>query len=112
MQIIISGRHVELTDSLRQLIDERLRRLNRFAGGVSRLEVTLSEEKKRCLVEANAVPKRGAAVHASAEATDFRTAVDRLYEKLSRQLKARREKVREHKASTESRVVAAEEAES
>jgi putative sigma-54 modulation protein len=112
MQIIISGRHVDLTDPLRELIDERLSRLDRFAGTVSRIEVTLSEEKKRCMVEANAIPRRGAAVHASAKAADFRTAVDRLYEKLSRQLKAKREKVREHKGPPEFRVGAAENAES
>ena len=112
MQIIISGRHVDLTDQLRELIDERLSRLNRFAGTISRIEVTLTEEKKRCLVEANAIPRRGAAVHAGAEAEDFRTAVDRLYEKLSRQLKARREKGREHKAPPEFQVGAAENAES
>jgi len=111
MQIIISGRHVELTDNLRQHIDERFTRLGRFAGGIPRIEVTLSEEKKRCLVEANAVPKRGPAVHASAEATDFRTAVDRLYEKLSRQLKARRERGREHKAPPDLPVGATEKAE-
>lgn len=112
MQIIISGRNVELNDTLRDLIEERLRRLDRFAGTVSRIEVTLSEEKKRCLVEANAVPRRGRAVHAGAEAVDFRTAVDRLYEKLSRQLKAKRERVREHKGSAESGVGVVENAES
>lgn len=108
MQIIISGRHVEVAESLREHMDERFSRLARFDENVSRIEVTLSEEKKRCLAEANVSVRRSAGVHARAEASDFRTSVDRLYEKLSRQLKSRREKVRDRKAAPEFSVGAAE----
>jgi ribosome-associated translation inhibitor RaiA len=55
----------------------------------------------RPVVEANVSIRRGNGIHAGAEASDFRTAVDRTYEKLSRQLKSRREKVRDHKAVPE-----------
>jgi ribosomal subunit interface protein len=112
MQIIISGRHVELADSLKEHIEDRFGRLNRFDGNITRIDVTLSEEKNRCRVEANASVRRGSGVHARAEATDFRTAVDRLYEKLSRQLKSRREKVRERKAAPDLSIGAAEPTES
>ncbi len=108
MQIIISGRHVELAESVREHLEERFNRLGRFDENVSRVEVTLSEERKRCLIEANVVTRRGPGVRAGAEAAEFRTAIDRLYEKLSRQLKSRREKVRDHKASPEIPVVAVE----
>ncbi|MCL7960239.1 MAG: ribosome-associated translation inhibitor RaiA [marine benthic group bacterium] len=111
MQIIISGRHVELADSLREHLEERFERLDRF-DDVSRIEVTLSEEKKRCRIEANVVTRRGPGVHGGAESGDFRTAIDRVYEKLSRQLKSRREKVRDHKAVPEIPVVAMENDES
>jgi len=108
MQIIISGRHVEVAESLREHMEDRFNRLVRFDDNVSRIEVTLSEERRRCLAEANVSIRRGTGVHAGAEAGDFRTAVDRLYEKLSRQLKSRREKVRDRKAAPESPVGAAE----
>ena len=111
MQIIISARHVELADNLREHLEERFDRLDRF-DDVSRIEVTLSEEKKRCRIEANVVTRRGPGVHAGAESGDFRTAIDRLYEKLSRQLKSRREKLRDHKAVPEITVVAMENEES
>ena len=111
MQIIISGRHVELADCLREHLEELFERLDRF-DDVSRIEVTLSEEKKRCRIEANVVTRRGPGVHGGAESGDFRTAIDRVYEKLSRQLKSRREKVRDHKAVPEIPVVAMENEES
>ncbi|MDP2470044.1 MAG: ribosome-associated translation inhibitor RaiA [Candidatus Palauibacterales bacterium] len=98
MQIIIAARHTEIPDSLREHIEERFGRLDRFDDGASRMEVTVSEEKQRCLVEAN-VSSRLGFVHAGAEAGDFRTAVDRLYEKLSRQLKSRRDRARARKGA-------------
>lgn len=98
MQIIISGRHVEVNESLRDHIDERFNRLSRFDENVSRIEVTLLEEKKRCLAEAN-VSSRNGIIHAGAEGTEFRTAIDRLYEKLSKQIKSRRGKVRDRKTA-------------
>ena len=112
MQIIISGRHVELADNLREHLEERFNRLGRFDENISRIDVTLSEEKKRCLIEANVSTPRGPGIHAGAEATDFRTAIDRLYQKLSRQLKTRREKVRERKPVPEIPVVVVENDES
>ena len=108
MQIIISGRHVEVTESLREHMEERFNRLGRFDDDVSRVELTLSEEKKRRLVEANVIVRRGPSIHARAGTSDFRTAVDRVYEKLSRQLKSRRERIRDRKAAPESSVGATE----
>jgi ribosome-associated translation inhibitor RaiA len=37
MQIIISGRQVDLAEDLREHMEERFRRLARFDGGVSRI---------------------------------------------------------------------------
>ncbi len=109
MQIIISGRNVALAESLREHMEERFRRLERFDESVLRIEVTLSEEKKRCMVEANVSMRRGATVHAGAEAPEFRTAVDRVYEKLSRQMKKSRARVRDHKGPIELSSVVTEE---
>lgn len=112
MQIIISGRHVELTDSLREHIEERMSRLGRFDERVSRIEVTVSEEKTRCRVEANVSRGKRPPAHAGAEASDFRSAVDRVQEKLTRQLKSKREKIRDRKSGPEFPVAAAETGES
>ncbi len=108
MQIIISGRNVDLADNLREHVEERFGRLSKFDDGIQRIEVTLREEKKRCAVEANLLVKRRAPIHAGAEADEFRTAVDRLYEKLSKQLKKSRSRTRDHKARPQDLLVAAE----
>ncbi|MFO7588176.1 MAG: ribosome-associated translation inhibitor RaiA [Gemmatimonadota bacterium] len=97
MQIIISGRNTEVGDGLRDRIDERFQRLSRFEARASRVEVTLSEEKNRSIAEALMSVDGAGTVFAKAEGDDFRAAVDRLYDKLSRQLRRGRSRRRDHK---------------
>lgn len=111
MQIIISSRHAEISAALRRHVEDQFERLVRFDDRISRVDVTLTEEKNRCIAEANLSVDREVPVHGSAEAADFRSAVDRLLDKLSRQLKKRRSRRREHKAPGIEQALAAEETE-
>lgn len=98
MQVIISARHLQTPDSLRRFIDEQFSRLTRFEPRLQRAEVTLVEEKTRRRVEARLSVARGGQVRARAEAEEFRTAVDRVVDKLTRQLKKSRSRRRDRKA--------------
>lgn len=98
MQIIVSGRNVEIAEALRAHIDEQFRRLNRFEPKISKVEVTLTEEKKNRIVEALLSVDGAAPIHGRAQTGDFRSAIDRLIDKLSRQLKKNRSRRRAHKA--------------
>ncbi len=98
MQLIISGRNTEVTDDLRARIEEQFERLERYEPRASRAEITLWEEKNRCVAEAVLSIDRRPPVHAEAAAEAFRTALDRLHDKLSRQLKKERSRRRDHRA--------------
>lgn len=98
MQLIISGRNTEVTDDLRARIEEQFERLERYEPRASRAEITLWEEKNRCLAEAVLSIDRRPPVHAEAVAEAFRTALDRLHDKLARQLKKERSRRRDHRA--------------
>jgi len=99
MQLIISTRHTQLSDHVRENVEEQFERLERFEPRITRVEVTLLEEKNRCEAEARLSIARAGQLHAHAEAADFRSAVDALVSKLSSQLKRQRSRSREHKAS-------------
>ncbi len=99
MQVIIAARQFELRDGLRELVEDRLERLERFEPRVTRAEVTLLEEKNHCEVEALLKVDRVAPIHARARARDFRTALDRLVDKLSRQLRRHRSRRRDHQGA-------------
>lgn len=96
MQVIIAARHFELTDSLRAHVEEQFGELDRYEPRISRVEVTLLEEKNRRDVEALASVDRGEPLHAEATAGDFRTAIDQARDRLARQLKKQRARHRDH----------------
>jgi ribosomal subunit interface protein len=98
VQLIISGRNTEVTDDLRVRIEAQFERLERYEPRAARAEVTLWEEKNRCVAEAVLSIDRRPAVHGVAEAEAFRTALDRLHDKLARQLKRERSRRRDHRA--------------
>ena len=99
MQVIISARHTELPDSVRDHIQEQFQRLSRFEPRASRSEVTVKEEGGTCVVEAVVSIDGRAPVHGAAEAEKFRSATDRLIDKLATQLKKVRARRTDHRGA-------------
>ena len=98
MKISMTARHFELSDALRTHVESRLAGLSRYNQRMSRVEVTLAEEKREKRVEARAAVDGDVNIHAEATAEDFRVAVDRVSDKLARQLKRRRDRRTDHQA--------------
>ena len=97
MQVIISARHTELPDQIREHIEEQFRRLSRFEPRASRSEVTVREEGGSCVIEAVISIDGQAPVHGAAEGEMFRSATDRLIDKLATQLKKVRSRRKDHR---------------
>lgn len=112
MEIIISVRHTDLTDDVRVHVEECMARLSKFEQGISRASVTLTEEKNRCVADATLDVKKGGVVHGEADGPDVRTAIDRLTDKLAKQLKKGRDRRRSHKGRAPEEVMITEEPES
>lgn len=98
MNISVTARHFVLTEALRDDVEQRLRRLERYHQRVSHVAVTLTEERREKRVEALAGVDGDIDIHAEARATDFRTALGRVSDKLARQLKRRHDRHRDHQA--------------
>ncbi len=105
MQVIISARHFEVSDALRGLVEERFSRMDRFEERIGRVEVTLLEEKNRYEVEGDLRVDGRGSLHAHAEAADFRTALDKVVAKLSRQLKKNRSRYKKRNAVNKDRLI-------
>ncbi|WP_048307921.1 ribosome-associated translation inhibitor RaiA [Halomonas sp. PR-M31] len=91
MQVNITGHHVELTDALRDYVNEKLARLERHYDNITRVQVTLSIEKERHQA-ACTLHVAGADLHGEAENGDMYAAIDALADKLDRQLVKHKEK--------------------
>ena len=98
MQMIITGRHCEVDSELKDVIRRRFEHLVRFDSRVSRAEVTVTAMKRGFEAEGLLSVDRADRVHARAEADEMRTAVDRVVEKLGRQLRRKHGRHHEHRA--------------
>ena len=84
MQIKITGHHVEVSDALRNYVNEKLQRLERHFEHVIDTHVILSVEKLVQKAEAT-VHVNGANLFAEQEHSDLYAAIDGLIDKLDRQ---------------------------
>ncbi|WP_455202891.1 ribosome hibernation-promoting factor, HPF/YfiA family [Kaarinaea lacus] len=95
MQITINGHHVDLTEALRDYVNNKMERLERHFDQVTNINVILSVEKLVHKAEAT-VPVNGGNIFANAENQDMYAAIDALVDKLDRQILKRKEKVTNH----------------
>jgi len=96
MQINVSGHHVEVTDSLRSYVNTKLDRLERHFDKIIHMNVILSVEKQRQKAEST-IRISGGEVYADAESEDLYAAIDKLADKLDRQLLKQKEKQNDKK---------------
>jgi len=95
MQLTISGHQLDVTDSLRDYVTQKLSRLERHHDKISGVAVVLEVEKLMQKAEAT-VHVSGAEFFADAAHADLYTAIDQLADKLDRQLIKHKEKHRGH----------------
>jgi len=95
MQINLTGHHVDITDSLRQYVNEKIGRLDKHFDKVSNTHVILSVENVRQKAEAT-VNMSGNNIFAEATADDMYASIDALADKLDRQVKKHKEKLKNH----------------
>lgn len=91
MQVNISGQHLEVTDALRDYVNEKLERLSRHFDKITNVQVTMQVEKLKQKIEAT-LHIAGGEVVANAEHDDMYAAIDLLADKLDRQLIKHKEK--------------------
>ncbi len=95
MQINLSGHHVEITPALRSYVDEKLERIKRHFEQTINVRVVLGVEKLRQKAEAE-VHVAGGNIYADAEDEDMYAAIDALIDKLDRQIRKHKEKLKDH----------------
>jgi len=95
MQINLTGHHIDITDSLRNYVDTKFSKLERHFDHISNVHVILNVEKLNQKAEAT-VHLSGAEVFASSEDTDMYAAIDKMVDKLDRQVIKHKEKMKKH----------------
>lgn len=94
MKVNITGRHVEITQSMKEYVVEKAERLTRYFDRISRMQVTLCVEGDRHIAEMILSAKRGVTLIGEEIAGDMYSAVDLVVDKIGRQLKKHKSKMR------------------
>jgi putative sigma-54 modulation protein len=100
MQISLSGHHVEITESMRNYVNEKIDKLDRHFDQALDIHVILTVEKLRHKAEAT-LHVSGTSLHADSVQEDMYAAIDGLVDKLDRQGKKHKEKLKNHRIKGE-----------
>ncbi len=95
MQLNLTGRHVEITDSLRDYVNSKFAKLERHFDHINNVHVILDVEKLSQKAEAT-LHVNGGELFASTEHQDMYAAIDSLIDKLDRQVIKHKEKLARH----------------
>lgn len=98
MQLMLTGHHLEITDSLRAYVSKRLDRIVRHYDQVIDVHCILTVEKLSHKAEAT-LHVSGGNLHADAAEENMYAAIDSLADKLDRLVKKHKEKVTDHHAA-------------
>ena len=92
MRITISGKNIELTEGLKQAVEEKLSKLEKFFKLVTDVYVTLSVEKDRQKIEVT-IPAKGHVIRSEQVSNDMYVSIDLVEEVIERQLRKYRTKI-------------------
>lgn len=96
MQITIKGKHLEVTETLRDYINKKMERIKRHFDHFLEAHVTLSVEKYRHIVEV-VIQVHGITLKGKEETKDMFTSIDKVMEKIERQVRRYKGKITRHK---------------
>ena len=97
MKISVTFRNTEDEGWQREYVDERMKKLNKHIDAPTDVHVVLTVEKFRNVAEIN-ITTNGLNIIGKEESKDMHLAIDNAVEKIERQLKKHKEKIRLHKS--------------
>jgi putative sigma-54 modulation protein len=103
MAIEITGRHVDVTDSMRDYAEKRLSKLIGEFARIDKVHVILDVQKYVHMAEVIAHMGRQVRVEAKAESDSMYASIDEVVDKVEKQLRRTVDKRHEHKGDTKLR---------
>ena len=91
MQIQITGQNTEITPAIRNYVEKKLKRITAMADRISHIHFTFHIDNITQIAEAN-ITLPGSQIHAKADSADMYESIDKLIDKITRQLKKYKEK--------------------
>ncbi len=101
MEVVVKGRHCELSDRYRAHVEDKLAKLEKYDHRIIRVDVEVAEEPNPRLADQSTrvqitIRSKGPVIRAEAAADDKMTALDKVVERLSSQLRKAADRRRVH----------------
>ncbi len=92
MNLVISGKNIDITEGLRSAVEEKIGKLERYFNDSTEVHVTLSTEKSRQKIEVT-IPMKGSIIRAEETSSDMYVSIDLVEEVIERQLRKYKNKL-------------------
>lgn len=98
MRYIIAGKNIEVTEGLKNSVEHKFSKLERYFTDDTEVHVTFDVEKDRQKIEVT-IPMKGNLVRAEEVSTDMYVSIDLVVDVIERQLRKYKNKLVQHKQS-------------
>ncbi len=95
MQLNLTGQNVEITEPLREFVNNKFAKLEHYFDRINQVYIVLKVERVTQVADAT-LHVNGGELHATSEAEDMYAALDGLVDKLARQLNRHKDKLNKH----------------
>lgn len=92
MRFIISGKNIEVTKALKETVQDKLKKLNRYFTDETEVHITFEVEKERQTIEVT-IPMKGHIVRAEQTSNDMYVSIDLVVDIIERQLRKYKNKI-------------------
>jgi ribosomal subunit interface protein len=101
MQVAVTFRHMETDEGVKAYVKEKVQKLQKYIESPREVHVVLAVEKFRHMAEVTIVGN-GGVFNSQGRDSDLYAAIDQSVEKMERQIRERREKVRQKRSNPSS----------
>lgn len=96
MKVMITGRHMEMTDALKAYVENSLGKVKAHFDKVIDVDVVLDIEKHRHIAEVN-LHANGIRIHSRESSSDMYASVDSVIDKIEKQVRKYKDRIIKHK---------------
>ena len=104
MNMVVKARHMDVTEAMREYVETKIAKIPRFYDSIQSIEVILDIEAEQAVVEIVVSAKRKHTFVATHRDTNMYACIDRCLDKITRQIRRHKDRVRDRQAESPSHI--------
>jgi ribosome hibernation promoting factor len=100
VKVSVTFRHTQPTNALKDYAQEKIHRLGKYFSRPLEAHVVLAVDSKECQIAEVELHTHGTIIHGKEQTLDLYSAIDLVMDKIERQIKKRKEKIKVNRRRT------------